>query len=115
MKLRLNHHFVIALSTLVLHQTNLCMNTLVCLALVNTKSTVECGKVRINVTSLDTEATITEKILQARHEQEINAPVLTTILKITLANRLRTPLAQLISEGFDLHKHLVLRALLQAK
>jgi len=117
MKLHLNHHLVIALSTLALHQTNFCMHgikAIVSLAMVDTKRTVECGKVEINITGFDTEATITEKILQQCHGKEINALV-ATIIKITQANRIRTPLAQLLIEGFDLHEYLVLRVLLQAK
>lgn len=117
MKLRLNNHLVILLVTLALHQTNFCMDTLVSLAIVNTKNTTECGTVTIKIQpDSENEDSIAHKILLAYNALRVAAPgSLPAIIKITQANRVRTPLDQLIREGLAVHKHLVLRALLQAQ
>jgi len=120
MKASLYFQLTILLSTLVLPQSNSCMNTMdtmVSLAIVNTKNTIECGNVKINIhPSRETETTIADKILQAYNAlKNITADSSPAIIKITQANRTRTPLTQLISEGLALHNHLVLRALLQAQ
>jgi hypothetical protein len=115
MKLSAAHHLAIIIFTVMLHHTNACMNVIVTIAKSQKDQTQEQGKICITVDpGTDTEATIKAKIISQYTKQYTpDTDTTSLVFKITQANRIRTPLAQLLEEGLSLHKQLILRALIQ--
>jgi|GEM_PF-2829410 len=113
MKLSTAHRLAIIMFTAVLHHTSSCMDVMVSIATTQNNRTQEEGKLWITVDPhTDTENSIIKKIID-QYTNEHNRNIVPGMLKITQANKIRTSLAQLIEEGLDIHKHLILRALIQ--